>query len=48
MVWRRPSQPGDEGAKPMADDGIRVSGLTKLYKSVRAVDDLSLTPGRAG
>src|SRR4030095_12862048 len=32
----------------MADDGIVVSGLTKLYKNVRAVDDLSFTvaPGR--
>ncbi|MBV1855155.1 ABC transporter ATP-binding protein [Catellatospora tritici] len=32
----------------MADDGIAVSGLTKLYKNVRAVDDLSFTvsPGR--
>jgi ABC-2 type transport system ATP-binding protein len=32
----------------MADDGIVVSGLTKLYKHVRAVDDLSFTvsPGR--
>jgi ABC-2 type transport system ATP-binding protein len=32
----------------MADDGIVVSGLTKLYKNVRAVDDLTFTvsPGR--
>jgi ABC-2 type transport system ATP-binding protein len=32
----------------MADDGIRVSGLTKVYKTVRAVDDLSFDarPGR--
>jgi ABC-2 type transport system ATP-binding protein len=32
----------------MADDGIAVSGLTKLYKNVRAVDNLSFTvsPGR--
>ncbi|BCJ76882.1 ABC transporter ATP-binding protein [Catellatospora sp. IY07-71] len=32
----------------MADDGIAVSGLTKVYKKVRAVDDLSFTvsPGR--
>jgi ABC-2 type transport system ATP-binding protein len=32
----------------MVDDGIAVSGLTKLYKNVRAVDDLSFTvsPGR--
>jgi ABC-2 type transport system ATP-binding protein len=32
----------------MADDGIAVRGLTKLYKNVRAVDDLSFTvsPGR--
>jgi ABC-2 type transport system ATP-binding protein len=32
----------------MADDGIVVSGLTKVYKNVRAVDDLSftVTPGR--
>jgi ABC-2 type transport system ATP-binding protein len=32
----------------MADGGIVVSGLTKIYKSVRAVDDLSFTvdPGR--
>jgi ABC-2 type transport system ATP-binding protein len=32
----------------MADSGIVVSGLTKLYKNVRAVDDLSFTvnPGR--
>ncbi len=32
----------------MADDGIAVMGLTKLYKNVRAVDDLSFTvsPGR--
>ena len=32
----------------MADNGIVVSGLTKLYRSVRAVDDLSFTvsPGR--
>jgi ABC-2 type transport system ATP-binding protein len=32
----------------MADDGIRVNGLTKLYKTVRAVDDLSFEarPGR--
>jgi ABC-2 type transport system ATP-binding protein len=32
----------------MNDDGIVVSGLTKLYKNVRAVDDLSFTvsPGR--
>lgn len=32
----------------MADDGIAVNGLTKLYKNVRAVDDLSFTvsPGR--
>ncbi|GAA1414825.1 ABC transporter ATP-binding protein [Catellatospora coxensis] len=32
----------------MADDGIAVSGLTKVYKNVRAVDDLSFTvsPGR--
>ena len=32
----------------MADDGIRVAGLTKLYKAVRAVDDLSFEarPGR--
>ncbi|MDI1460958.1 ABC transporter ATP-binding protein [Catellatospora sp. KI3] len=32
----------------MADDGIAVSGLTKLYNNVRAVDDLSFTvsPGR--
>ncbi|MEU8076619.1 ABC transporter ATP-binding protein [Catellatospora citrea] len=32
----------------MADDGIDVKGLTKLYKNVRAVDDLSFTvsPGR--
>jgi ABC-2 type transport system ATP-binding protein len=32
----------------MAGDGIRVNGLTKLYKTVRAVDDLSFEarPGR--
>ncbi|MBB5867751.1 ABC-2 type transport system ATP-binding protein [Allocatelliglobosispora scoriae] len=32
----------------MADDGIAVRGLTKIYKNVRAVDDLSFTvsPGR--
>jgi ABC-2 type transport system ATP-binding protein len=32
----------------MADNGIVVSGLTKVYRSVRAVDDLSFTvsPGR--
>ena len=32
----------------MADDGIVVSGLTKVYKNVRAVDDLSFaaSPGR--
>jgi ABC-2 type transport system ATP-binding protein len=32
----------------MADDGIAVNGLTKLYKKVRAVDNLSFTvsPGR--
>jgi ABC-2 type transport system ATP-binding protein len=32
----------------MADDGIEVNGLTKVYKNVRAVDDLSFTvsPGR--
>jgi ABC-2 type transport system ATP-binding protein len=32
----------------MADDGIRVSGLTKVYKSLRAVDNLSFEarPGR--
>jgi ABC-2 type transport system ATP-binding protein len=32
----------------MADDGIRVDGLTKLYKNVRAVDGLSFEarPGR--
>ena len=37
-----------KGAEPMADDGIRVAGLTKLYKAVRAVDDLSFDarPGR--
>ena len=32
----------------MSDGQIVVSGLTKVYKSVRAVDDLSFTvrPGR--
>ncbi|WP_239086305.1 ABC transporter ATP-binding protein [Catellatospora methionotrophica] len=37
-----------KGGWPMADDGIAVNGLTKLYKNVRAVDDLSFTvsPGR--
>src|SRR5262245_14238720 len=59
MVWRQRSsgrsassraarRRATKGAKPMADDGIRVSGLTKLYKAVRAVDDLSFEarPGK--
>ena len=32
----------------MAEDGIVVSGLTKVYKNVRAVDDLSFTARPAG